>query len=418
MIRKPVAALLCVLAFACGKEEAPAELPIATTSTRHEDIPKYTNEPEPEYDENNLLNLAYGAAVVSRTAEATLENSAVQAIDGSSATAWTSPPSSPAQTFVFSLLGPARIARVGITNSAADGSAATTITFEGSSDGVQWRALKTVSSKGAAEKPEFWDVPATTAQYVRISTKGLDTISVRSFHAIGQELGTFAMPPLEGCYRINETPARFVRDGASIRGVIATTPPTLLDGGTDGRVAQFLWTQGPTWGYGAITLAPNAATLTGLRIHEEISTQQYGEGWFGARIPCDGLTLDAPAAGSLKPRTPLERWTMFGLRFDDDDQLIADASKAELDALSRRIAATPSQTFRIVAHELREMTADVSKQRTQKRVDAMRAALKSRGADLSRIEFVSAGDAWSEPPIFTALQRLLASRVDLERVER
>jgi F5/8 type C domain-containing protein len=418
VIRKAAAAFLCVLAFACGKDEEPATSPIATTSTRHEDIPKYTNDPEPEYDADNLLNLAYGAAVVSRTAEATLESSAVHAIDGSSATTWTSPPSSPAQTFVFSLLAPARITRVGLTNSSADGSAVTTITFESSTDGAQWRPLKTASSRGAAEKPEFWDVSPVTAQYLRVSTKGLDTINVRSIHAIGQQLGAVAMPPLEGCYRINEAPARFVRDGASISGIIATNPPTLLDGGTDGRVAQFMWSQGPMWGYGAITLTPDAATLSGLRIHEEISTQQYGEGWFGQRIPCDGVTLATPVAGSLKSRAPQERWSMFGLRFDDDDRLAADASNAELDALARRIAATPSQRFRIISRELRETTADASKRRTQKRVDALRAALQSRGADLSRIEFVSAGNEWIEPPIYTALQRLLASRVDLERVGR
>ena len=87
-MRKAAAVALCLVALSCKREESPRS-PV-TTATRHEDIPKYTTAPEPDYDADNLLNVAYGASVVSRTAEATLENSALHAIDGSIMTAWAS----------------------------------------------------------------------------------------------------------------------------------------------------------------------------------------------------------------------------------------------------------------------------------------------------------------------------------------
>jgi hypothetical protein len=412
---RAAAVLLCFLALACETPKEPV-IP-AATATRPEDIPKYTTEPEPDYDTDNLLNLTYGAAVVSRTAELTLESSAIHAIDGSVITAWSSPPASPGQTLVFSLLAPARITRVGVTTPESDGSSPTSVLFEVSSDGSRWRQVKKAPSKGGKE-PQFWDIDPTEAQYVRVSTTGTDTILIRSVHAIGAELRPPVAQSLNGCWRINEVPARFVQNGAAITGIIATDPPTLLDGGTDGRVAQFMWTQGPMWGYAAIATTPDAAKLSGLKIHEEISTQQYGDGWFGESIPCAGLALEAPPTGTLKPRTPDDRWTMYGLAFDGADRVVVKRSGAALDALARRVAAEPSQHFRVVAHELRGGVADENRQHTGARIASLRAALQLRGVDVSRIDFVSAGGDWGEPPIYTSLQRLMASRVDLERFRR
>ncbi|HEX2835959.1 MAG TPA: discoidin domain-containing protein [Thermoanaerobaculia bacterium] len=404
--------LLALIPGACTREE-----PVTTATTKPAEIPKYTTAIEADFDTDNLLNLAYGASVVSRTAEATIDSSAVHAIDSTMRTGWMSPPSSPEQTIVFSLLVPARLERIGVLNSDADIDSPSTVTFETSSDGVQWRLLQTLQTKGG-EEPQLWDVTPTVAHYIRVSTTGNSTIAVRSFQALGVELQPPVLPPLEGCWRINDVPARFARDGATITGILGTTPPTLIDGGTNGRVVELMWTQGPMWGYGVITLAPNAATLSGLRIHEEISTQQYGEGWFGDRVPCDGITLAAPQPGTLTSRAPNDRWSAYGIVFDANDAIVAEPSRAALDALAKRIAAAPSQRFRITAHELRNAGAVENRRQTEKRIASLRAAMSARGVDGSRLEFVSAGDQWSEPPIATALQRLMASRIDLERFGR
>jgi hypothetical protein len=407
--RPLLAAFFCALALRCTPAEE-ANGPI--TATNAEDIPKYTTAGEPDVDTDNLLNLAYGAAVVSRTAELALENSAVHAIDSSITTSWASPPGGTAQTFVFSLRTPARITRIGVTSAESDENTPTSLAFETSLDGSSWRPLQTVQPKGSKESL-YWDVNPTDTQYLRVTTAGNGPIFIRSLFAGGEELRPPSPPVMNGCWQINELPARFQQSGATITGIIATDPPTLLDGGTNGRIGHFLWTQGPMWGYGAIALSPDSSRLAGLRIHEEISTQQYGEGWFGEAIPCPA-NLTPPAPGSLTPRTPEHRWTVYGLAFDREDRLLAPSSPA-LDTLARRIAAIPDARFRIVAYELRDNDPATNRKKTDARLAAIRTALQARSVDLARVTFRSAGNELKEPPIHTALQRQMASRIDLER---
>jgi hypothetical protein len=410
-VTRLTAALLCLAAIACGRAEKTTPDPAAKGDAP---IPKYSTAIEPEYDSDNLLNLAYGAAVVSRTGELTLESSAVHAIDGTINTGWSSPPGTAHETLVFALASLSRITRVGVTNVESDGAAPTAVAFEVSEDGARWRPLIRFATTGGKE-PQLRDVPPVNARYLRVMTEGREMAVIRSIHAIGREIEPVPPRSIAGCWRINELPARFVQDGATVTGIIAADPPLLLEGGSDGRVAQFVWTEGPMWGHAVITATQNGATLSGLKIHEEISTQQYGDGWFGERIPCDGIALAPPIPGSLRPRAPNERWTMYGLVFDAQDRVDENQSRAALEALARRLAVQPSQRFRITAHELREADPGENRKSTDARIASLRAALQSRGVDMARIELVSAGSEWTEPPIATALQRRMASRVDLDR---
>jgi len=417
-MRRALLAASLVLAFACSEpKQEQAATPASTSTMPVEQIPKYTTEPEPDQDSNNLLNLAWGAAVVSRSGEQTLEWSAVHGIDSSVRTIWSSAPGNTDHTIVFSLLAPARITRVGISAPELDTNSPTRMIYETSMDGTTWRRLIVQKTKGAKE-PQLVDVTPTVAQYIRVMTSGVaDLISVRSFHAVGKETQPPApWPSMTGCWRINGANAKFAQDGATITGVIATEPPTLLDGGTNGRVASLMWSQNPTWGYTAITQTPDGQHLSGVKIHEEISTQQYGDGWFGERIPCNAIDLTTPQPGTIETRAP--RWSLYGVEFDLKFNIVADASRAELDALANRIAAVPSQRFRIVAYEFRDATKEKNQAITKMRLDSLRNALQSRGVDLTRIEFVAAGNDWKEPPIETALQRAMASRIDLERFGR
>jgi hypothetical protein len=295
----------------------------------------------------------------------------------------------------------------------------THLKFDLSSDGTSWQTVKDTAATAGAT-PLLFDISPRVAQYVRVRIDGNGTTYVRSVQALGAETRPPASPlSLAGCWQVNGVPARFAQSGATITGVLATDPPTLLDGGTTGRAGLFMWRQGPMWGYAVLTATPDGAKASGIRIHEEISTQQFGEGWFGERTPCSASIPDTPVAGSLETRAPSDRWSMYGLVFDAGDNVILPASDAALAALARRITnAPPSARFRLVAHELRMADARLNREHTGRRLEAMRKLLAARGIDPSRIEFVSAGSDWKEPAISTSLQRLLASRLDLERFGR
>jgi hypothetical protein len=101
-VKRPFAILAFAL-IACREPVKPA--------------PQTAAAPEPPMDvleQGNLMNMALGASVVSRTAELTLDNSAIRAIDGDPLSTWTSPPSDNLQTIVFSAAAPMRIEQIGM----------------------------------------------------------------------------------------------------------------------------------------------------------------------------------------------------------------------------------------------------------------------------------------------------------------
>jgi hypothetical protein len=410
------AALLLALLALLGCEETPAPPPSEPVMT----VTHHTERvPDPDYDADNLLNIAYGASVISRTAELNLENSAAHAVDGISVSAWRSAPGSPRETLVFSLPTLAAVTHIGVT-APEHNEIPTGVRFESSPDGKTWREVKTVELKGAAG-PQFTDVPRFEARYLRVHTiapAGQSYARVRSIHAIGQELARPEPRHIEGCWTINGFPAHFQQTDARVTGVIETDPPTFIDGGFDGRVVMTMWMQGPMWGYAPITLAPDGGHLTGLKFHEEMDTHQVGEAWFGER--CRSAAFQAagtpassrqdaggPAAGPAAFLGRAERYSAFGLAFDAQDRLILSLSAPALDTI---MAMRPK---RIVVREHRDDTPAKNLAHAKARSDSLRATLQSRGIDVRAIEFVAAGSDWDGPPISSAIQRLMTSRVDI-----
>jgi hypothetical protein len=393
-------ALVCVLG-ACSKDpvaepakdEAPEQSPLANADA----------------DSDNLLNMAYGAAVVSRTGELTLESSAAHAIDGIELTEWSSPPGPVEETLVFSLLAPSRIDRVGLTSPDADRTPHR-VHFEASDDNQTWRPLATLEVQKITER-QLVDVPGgPVARYirVRVEANGGYWIHARAFHALGQEVEPPQTPPFSGCWTINGTPARLTQNLARIEGVIEADPPIHLDGGTDNRVALVRWTQGPNWGYAALTRSRDGRHLTALRFYEDVGNFHLAEAWFGS--PCGALTSTAGSDPTVlvKGGRP---YPLFGLAFDDREQLIEELSEEQLADLLPMIR---GRKVKMTAYELREDTPERNRQRATARLGSLRAALAKRGVDVSRIEFVAAGPDWKGAPIHSALQRLLACRIDVE----
>ncbi len=390
---RKLAFLVCLLALACErKPEAPPP------------PPKSAIQVEPDPDAENLLSLAYGAAVVSRTGELNLESSAAHAIDNMAPTAWVSSPGAPDEVIVYSLLAPAKLTRVGVTLNHGD-RVPRAIAFDTSMDGKAWRELITIEPANNDDR-QLWPVKEVVTQYIRIRSleKEKYYVRVRNFHAMGNEVAPPVTPPFTGCWTINGSSARIVQDGARITGVIETDPPIVIDGGTDNRVALAMWRQGPNWGYAALTRTPDGKHLTGIRIFEEFDVRNAADAWFGGRC-----IRPIRPIGPIGPISPM---SLYGLVFDPTDRLVEDLSAAQLDAVVPLLKET-SQRIRVVSHELRYDTAEENRRHTAARIDSLRAALRSRGVNVDRIDFVAAGSDWTGPSIYTTLQRLFASRVEL-----
>ena len=353
MSRRLLCAACCALLLvaACERREPPPQ-PVPKNKAEQVRI---------DADRDNLLNLAHGASVVSRTAEMNLENSAVHAIDGDAVTYWKSPPGGASQTFVFSLPARSRIDQLGVIVTDQPSDVPQKIRFEASDDGIAWREVTTMDTKLTSE-PQRVQVAPFEAAYLRIQTiESADWYSfIRSFLATGREIAPPVAPRIGECWTINSLPARFVQRGSSVSGVIAGDPPLLLSGASDGRIVRLMWRRGMMWGRAIFTTDPQRTAITGLRWHEDVRSQNVNDGWFGVpTTTCNDIAVDETTiAAAILERA--RKWSMYG-----DDAL---------DTAAALLARAPAQRFLVVAHD-------------QARLDATRKALQSRGADLSRVEF-------------------------------
>lgn len=406
-------ALLLLLAWlvACNRTEtAPPERAETAHAAPAEVLATYVDE-----DRGNLLDMVNGSSVIYRTAELDLEHSAVHAIDGMATTRWASPVGGAAQTFVASLSAASRIDQLGVVTGTSAAQTPSQVRFESSIDGVSWRDVFVMRPAGK-EGRQVKAVPPFESRFLRVSTIEPEEqdMALRSVIAIGKEVAVTAVPSFSGCWTINGVDGQIVQRGERISGVIGGETATAIDGAIDGRVARLMWVRGPMWGYAAMTIAPDAKTISALTFHQDILIGNAGAAWFGERCR-SSLQIDPATPVSFLRRAG--RWSMFGLRFTPAGAIDPQASAATLDAAAAAIAsAAPDMRFRVVSREYREATAERNREVSALRLGSLRNALAGRGVDLSRIELVAAGSQSDSIESNFAVMRLLASRVDLEIV--
>jgi len=361
----------CVLALlaACNKKEAPTPPPPETFVSGDVD-----------YDRDNLLNLARGASVVSRTAELGLENSAAHAIDGDWLTFWKSAPNGPEQTLAFALPTRSRIDHLGAILSSNPHEIPLQIRFDASDDAAAWREVATLVPK-LQNGPQLISVKPFDAAYVRVRTEGATGYYsvLYSVIAKGSELAPRVQPSVDGCWTINGMPSRFVQHGSRVSGVIGGDSPMYVSGATDGRVVRLMWTRGPMWGWALLALDPRRRELTGVRWHERVGGLTAGDGWFGT--PCVGPPTSAAAAGV--GGATLDETQIAATVLQRAGQWVA-YSDDSLGILTALIARLPSRQFRVTA------------------------PARSRAATLPRVEFEVV-----QPKTITEPQRVLADGVAL-----
>ena len=398
-------AVVCLVAAACGPVEQARQPP---TQTAIEGF-----QAEPDIDADNLLSIARGAAVLARSGEMNLTESALHAADGLPSSAWAMPPGGANQVATWALAAPARVESLGISVTDAANMVPDKVRISLSRDGSQWREALVIDPQPRTT-PQIVPVPPAEAQFIRVET--LDTpdyhSQIRSIHVIGSETGPFRPLSPAGCWIINGLRAWISVDGARVTGSIEGEKPIHLLGGSDGRIVRLLWLQSPVWGHAILTTSPDGETLSALTFFEEPFTGYVAPAWFGTR--CD----EPPGAPAepLEPTALLERtgrWSLFGLAFDASDRLVEAPSAPELDRAAAILRGDPGR-YRLVAREFRQDTTEANQAKSAARLEALRGALRARGVAVDRMESAALGNAWSREPISVTTQFVLMSRIDVE----
>jgi hypothetical protein len=363
-------------------------------------------------ERSSLLDVSRGATIVSRTGEVMLSTSAIATIDGEIGTFWTPPPHDYPQSIVIALAAPSRIDRIGFRSIAALHAEANHVIFERSLDGANWQPLATMTTRHVSQA-QWLDVAPSEAGYLRVTIpdaayKDHDA-RIHSLLAHGMELRGAKNAPIDGCWTINGQPAKFTQRGARLTGVVEQDKQSLFfTGGSNGRMWRFNWIRGNDYGYTALTVSPDGKHLSALSWHEEAIPLFTAFPWFGDRGGCSATPLRDDVPTALLRRAG--RVSLFALQFDANGNLIADASREELQSLAAIVRGAPVP-LRVVAYEFRQDPTR-NKETAEREIASLRAALKN--LDLSRVEFVAAGsDSPRQVPESDAA-RAIYSSVDVE----
>jgi hypothetical protein len=363
-------------------------------------------------ERSSLLDVARGATIISRTGEALLTTSAINAIDGEIGTFWTPPPHDYPQSIVIALAARSRIDRVGVRSLTALHYDANHVTFERSLDGANWQPLAAMTSRKVSEA-QWVNVAPAEAEYLRVTVPDAAypdrDARIHSLLAHGTELAARKNVAIDGCWSINGEAAKFVQRGARVTGVVEQDKqPLFFAGGSNGRIWRFHWIRGNDFGFTVLAVAPDGKHLSALNWHEEAIPLFTAFPWFGDRGGCTAVPLRDDVPIALLHRAG--RVSLFALQFDANGNLLADASREELQSLASIIRGLPVP-LRIVAHEYRQ-DSKRNKAIAEREIASLRAALAN--VDLSHVEFIAAGsDAPRHVPESDAA-RAIYSSVDVE----
>ena len=405
-------------------KKIPAIIVLATAALLRcgEDVPKRPAAPPPRKpellhvkgpddsdDRNNLLNIAHGAVVISRTGEVSLQYSAQCAIDGDPSTVWVSPPDEPDQSLVFALPAKARVRSLGVLIG-SEASFPKSTEFEGSLDGKRFTRITSFAMP--ASGTNLVDVTPFEAKYVRFNTRGGNQfVRAVSVFARGDLLEPVRPGSLDGCWSINGLDASFAQHGASVTGAVAGPQTLTIDGGSDGRFYRLLWLRGPEYGIAAVAVSPDGQHLSGVFWHEESYPPFLTTTWFGDRRSC-GKSDPKPELDVLA--TSMQRYgryAMYGLQFDAAGKLLEEPSRPMLERLAIYLRTNPN--VRIVAHELLQADDAHDRSVSQTKIESLRAALAASAADLKNVEFVAVGSDSPHRPASTDAARSIYGAVEL-----
>lgn len=396
--------LILIVAAACAKPTAPTA-PASTPAAKDSDAAERVS----------LLDLAHGATVVSRTGEMMLELSALRAVDGDPGSYWMNPPHDLPQSLTVALPARSRIEKVGIRTLDKGGFTAGHVSFETSDDGKTFAPLATIKSADSKE-PQWLAIKPLDASYVRVTMVDPmvpdHDVRLYSILAAGKELEPPHPGDISGCWTVNGRATRFARDGARVVGIMQMgNEPIRFDGGFDGRIYRLNWIRGNDYGLALLTVARTGRELSGMQWHEEAIPLFVADSWFGEKTDCGNPAALTGSVGPLLRR--VGRFPLFGIRFRSDGSLDAAASRAMLQTLVSYLK-SPNGRIRFVAHEFRQPDAAANRELAQREIDALRAQLRSSGANLDGVDFVTEGsDSPRQEPV-TESMRALYSSVDLE----
>lgn len=378
----------------------------------------------------NLTSFANGAWMLKKPAEYDESWSAFWLLDERSKTGWATPKGTVSpQELLIVLPEESVIKTLEFDTASADGDpegsrSAKEVVVQVSNVGPAsgFETLATLSLKARQDKQRFAVSKLMPARWVKLTINknhgSTEYIELFDFRAFGEQKTRTVAPNVSGTYSTNFQNFHLQQEGASLSGCYEHGNGVISNGGIEGRVTRFTWTQTSGSGPAVFAFSPDGKEILGLWWNDG-ETDGTGGLWYGKKISdnvgsCPHWKGAQAASSQLaKDMDQTGRARIYGINFDTDSDVIKPESKTALDTIVKLAREKPDWKFTIEGHTDSTATAAHNQMLSEKRAASVKVWLVAAGVAPARLNTLGFGATKPVGDNTTSIGRAQNRRVEL-----
>jgi outer membrane protein OmpA-like peptidoglycan-associated protein len=421
---------LAAVVVACAKKEvtppAPAQATASTATTSSNSAPSTAL--TVAADAPSLIAFSAGALIVQKPQEYSDSWSAFWLLDDRATSGWATPKNviTP-QTIVIALPERTLLDRLSFDTSSVDGEGrgAKDITVEMSdtSAATGFQPIASVSLQDKADNQTFPVSAQVPGRWLRLivqnnhgSTEYTELMEARGF---GRQLTHTPFLDASGTYDTNFGKFHLKQEGTSVTGCYEHAGG-LLNGGIEGRVMKFTWTETPNKkGPAIMVFTPDGKQMFGLWWFDG-QTGGNGSVWNGTKVSnevgsCPHWAGTGAEARMTKDLEDFGRTRIYGINFDTDSDVIKAESKPTLDKIVGLMKEKSDWKLLVEGHTDSSGGDAHNNELSRKRADSVKAYIVAGGIDATRLTTAGLGSSKPVAGNDTASGRAQNRRVELAK---
>ncbi len=383
----------------------------------------------------DLASFGAGALVVKDAASYDESWSGFWLLDEDPTSGWASPKGDIApKAFVIELADRDEVSELAFDNGQVDGDGgrrgAKSVTVEISDKAdTGYAHLAAVTLAVAKDDQHFAVATPKKGRYLRVTLQSNhgdpDYLELMGFAAYGKRVDSLPRPDASGAYATSFGTFRVLATGSTATGCYESKNGLIKNGGFDGRVLRFTWSEttgeGTHSGPAVLVFPADGKSFLGLWWNgaEAKPAGRWDGKLTGKTVGvCPHYKFDAKAAAGGDVAASLRadgRARIYGITFDVDSDHLRDESRATLDQLVAIAKAEPSWKLAIEGHTDSSGAADHNQTLSEKRAAAVKDYLVKAGVAAARLTTAGFGATRPVSTNDTSLGRSQNRRVEVVR---